>query len=270
VRCLYADLDGTLLGPGASLLHGGDGEFTLLGVRALEACARAGAEVVFYSGRGRTSLAEDARLLGCRAYIFEAGCALWLDGEVEWLTDGLLPDERTIHEQIADSGAPALLLEHYAGRLEYHDPWHLGREVSHLFRGQIDVAEADALLADEGLGYLRVVDNGAVRPAATMPQILVPRGYHLIPAGASKARAVARHMQARAYAREDCVAVGDSREDLATAEVVGAFWLVANGVTADPGIREQLARHPNARVCEEAHGAGVYEAVVRTLAESRG
>jgi len=41
MRCLYVDLDGTLLGRGASLLHDGDGDFTLLGVRALEACARA-------------------------------------------------------------------------------------------------------------------------------------------------------------------------------------------------------------------------------------
>ena len=40
-----------------------------------------------------------------------------------------------IHEQVDRSGAPALLLERYAGRLEYHTPWSRGREVSHLFRG---------------------------------------------------------------------------------------------------------------------------------------
>ena len=49
MRCLYVDLDGTLLGPGASLLTGADGGFSLLGVRALEACARADVEVVIYS-----------------------------------------------------------------------------------------------------------------------------------------------------------------------------------------------------------------------------
>ena len=45
-----------------------------------------------------------------------------------------------------DSGASDLLLEHFGGNLEYHDPWHLGREVSHLFRGNVDAMEADALL----------------------------------------------------------------------------------------------------------------------------
>jgi hydroxymethylpyrimidine pyrophosphatase-like HAD family hydrolase len=90
-----------------------------------------------------------------------------------------------------------------------------------------------------------------------------------VPGGASKARAVARHMQARAYDPAECLAVGDSREDLATAEVVGGFWLVANAVERDPTIAEALARYGNARVAEERHGAGVYEAVVTTLAERR-
>jgi hypothetical protein len=41
-------------------------------------------------------------------------------------------------------------------------------------------------------------------------------------------------------------------------------------VTRDPTILEALAAHPNARLAEEAHGAGVYEAVITTLAERRG
>ena len=56
----------------------------------------------------------------------------------------LVPSERTILEQITDSGAPALLLERYAGRLEYHEPWHIDRQVSHLFRGMVDPAEVEA------------------------------------------------------------------------------------------------------------------------------
>ena len=33
----------------------------------------------------------------------------------------------------------------------------------------------------------------------------------------------------------------------------------------DPSMREAIAAHPNARVTEAAHGAGVYEAVLSTL-----
>lgn len=266
IRCLYLDLDGTLLGRGASLLHDEEGEVSIDGVRAIQACLRARVEVVLMSGRRKPTLAEDARLLGQSSYIYEAGACVVLDGEEHWLTGNMVPGELTIAQQIERSGAPALLLEHYAGRLEHHDPWHVEREVSHLFRGLVDAEEADRVLTEHGYGGLRLVDNGSVSrrsPAlADLPQV---RGYHLVPAGVSKAAAVAFHRRARGYAQMETFAVGDSREDLASAAHVETFWLVANATRRDPTIREAIAGHRNVRLCEEAHGAGVYEAVVETL-----
>ncbi len=268
--CVYCDLDGTLLGRGASLVHDGEGRFSLLGVRAVEACSRAEVELVLYSGRRRAQVNEDARLLGQRAYIFEAGAGLVVDGELEWLTGHLVPTpEQTIHAQIEEVGAPALLLDRYAGRLEYHSPWHVDREVSHLFRGLVDALEADALLAEHGLGHLRLVDNGNVAHREYLTGLDQTRAYHLVPAAASKARAVGRHMQVRGYAREQCIAIGDSREDLGAAGAVDTFWLVANAVQRDPTISEALREHPNARIAEASYGEGVYEAVITTLAERR-
>ncbi len=270
MRCLYVDLDGTLLGPGASLLRGGDGRFSSRSVRALEACWRAEVEVVLYSGRRQTSVFESARLIGSSAYIFELGCGLVLEGDLEWLTDGLVPSPQdgTIFDQIEATGAPALLLEHFAGRLEYHTPWSVGREVSHLFRGSVDLDEVAELLSGAGLERLRLVDNGVVREH-TMPGLGIVHAYHLVPTSASKARAVARHMQARGYTPEDCIAAGDSREDIDTAPVVGTFWLMANALERDPTLAEELAGRPGVRVAGEGYGAGVYEAVLTTLAEAR-
>ena len=266
MRCLYVDLDGTLLGRGASLVHDGEGNISLQGMRAIEACLRADVEVVLMSGRRRIQVAEDARLLGQSAYIFEAGACVVLGGEEHWLTGELQPGELTIAQQIERSGAPAMLLEHYQGRLEYHEPWHVDREVSHLFRGLVDALEVDALLAEQGHGQLRLVDNGVVnRRSPALAELEHVRGYHLVPAGASKAGAVAFHRQVRGYAREETFAVGDSREDLACAQHVGAFWLVANAAQRDPSIREAAACFDNVRVAESGHGAGVYEAVVSTL-----
>ncbi|HEY8303847.1 MAG TPA: hypothetical protein VIG42_04570 [Solirubrobacteraceae bacterium] len=287
VRCLYLDLDGTLLGRGASLVHDGEGNVSFEGMRAIQACLRADVEIVLMSGRRRTQVAEDARLLGQSAYIFEAGACVVVGagllgppgapttvrpgiapagGEEHWLTGEMVPGELTIADQIDRSGAPAMLLERYDGRLEYHEPWHLNREVSHLFRGLVDAAEVDALLVEHGHGHLRLVDNGVVNrrsPAlADLPHV---RGYHLVPAGASKAAAVAFHRQVRGYAREETFAVGDSREDLACAERVGAFWLVGNAVERDPTMRDAITAYGNVRVAEAGHGAGVYEAVVSTL-----
>jgi hydroxymethylpyrimidine pyrophosphatase-like HAD family hydrolase len=266
IRCMYVDLDGTLLGRGASLLRDGEGGVSIEGVRAIQACMCADVEVVLMSGRRRAQVFEDARLLGQGSYIYEAGSCVVLDGEEHWLTGELVPGELTIAEQIERSGAPALLLERYEGRLEYHEPWHTEREVSHLFRGLVDAFEVDALLAEHGHGDLRLVDNGVVnRRSPALAGLAHVRGYHLLPASASKAGGVAWHRRARGYAREETFAVGDSREDLACAAQVETFWLVANAVTRDPSIREALAEHENARVTEAGHGAGVYEAVVSTL-----
>src|SRR3954452_11668926 len=120
LRCVYTDLDGTLLGRGASLLRDGEGSFTLLGARALEACFRAGVEAVPVSGRTRLMLHEDCRVLGLGSYVYELGGGISIDGE-----DMPLAGEDT-YERIAASGAPLRLLEHFAGRLEYHEPWHEG------------------------------------------------------------------------------------------------------------------------------------------------
>jgi HAD superfamily hydrolase (TIGR01484 family) len=256
ISCVYTDLDGTLLGRGASLFRTAEGDFTLLAARALEACHRAGAEVVIASGRRRAQVMEDARLIGQTAYIFEVGSALVIDGETTFLTGELQPREgETIHAQVAAGGAPDFLVRHYAGQLEPHAPFHRDREVSHLFRGSVDVDEANELLAAEGHAALRLVDNGEIGPDT--------HTFHLIPAEVSKARAVAAHMRARGYAREECVAVGDSREDLEVAEVVGRLFLVSNAVAGDTSAFGNVER------TTAAMSEGFYEAVIRALAEAR-
>jgi hypothetical protein len=258
IRCVYTDLDGTLLGRGASLFRDAEGGFTLLPARALEACHRAGVEVVLKSGRRKAQVMEDARLLGQSAYIYEVGCGLHVDGEETYLGDLRPADGKTVWDQIEESGASRLLLERYAGRLEPHAPWHLERQFSHLLRGLVDVEEANALLPES----LRLVDNGDISPKETLLGLGErPHAYHLIPAGASKAAAVAAHMRARGYMRDECIAVGDSVEDMGVAAHVGRFFLVANAKVEPAG--------DNVEVTEAAMGEGFYEAVVRSLAEAR-
>jgi phosphoglycolate phosphatase len=265
LRCVYTDLDGTLLGRGGSLFRDHEGGFSMLQARALEACHRAGVEVVIKSGRREAQVMEDARLIGQTSYIFEAGCAMSIDGERTLLTGAMVPTEtKSVADAICDAGVPDLLFERFAGRLEYHSPWHVGRELSLLFRGLVDVDEANELLRSAGHAELRLLDNGAIgRP---MGGLEVTHAYHLVPREASKAGAVAAHMRARGYAPEECIGIGDSIEDLAVASVVGRFFVVANGPERDPGLREAIAGVANVTVTEGRMGEGVYEAIVGTLA----
>ncbi|MFY9265525.1 MAG: HAD hydrolase family protein [Solirubrobacterales bacterium] len=266
LRCLYVDLDGTLLGHGASLFHDGDRRVTNSGARAIEACLRAEVEVCIFSGRREAQVHEGARLFGQTSYIFEVGCGVHVDGETEWMTGGMLPTgDQNIYQQIEARGVPALLLAEFADRLEYHAPWHLDRDVSHLFRGWLDTAEADRLLADRGHGDLRLVDNGRIRRKSERLAHEHLHAYHLIPRVASKAAGVSRHMQIRGYRPDEVIAAGDSVEDLEVANVVGRFFLMRNAVEKNPDIRALLPAYANATVTEERYGAGVYEAVVETL-----
>ena len=268
LRCVYTDLDGTLLGPRGSLFRDPEGNFSLRQARALEACARAGVEVVLMSGRRESTVASDARLMGQTSYIYEAGCGVMIDGERTLLTGDWTVGEsgETPAERMLAAGILDLLFEHFEGRLEWHAPWHTGRELSLLMRGKADVGAANELLRDHGHDDLRFLDNGAI---ARRVEGVDGRShaYHLVPGGASKGSAVAYHRRARGYEAEECIAVGDSIEDLEAAASVGRFFVVANGPQFDESLNEALARFPNATVTEGAMGDGFYEAVVSTLAE---
>jgi hypothetical protein len=266
LRCVYTDLDGTLLGRYGSLFRDSEGEFSMLQARALEACHRAGVEVVIKSGRREGSVLEDAKLIGSSSYICEVGCLVVTDGERTALVGDLEPDPgKTLAETMVDRGIPDELFEHFGGRLEWHSPWHRQREFSLLFRGKVDTDQANAVLSDRGHEGLRLIDNGAI--FAPMEGIEGPaHAYHLLPEHASKAKAVAFHMRARGYAGEECIAIGDSVEDLAVADVVGRFFVPANGPERDPALAEAIGGWPNVTVTEGRMGDGVYEAVISTLA----
>jgi hydroxymethylpyrimidine pyrophosphatase-like HAD family hydrolase len=267
LKCVYTDLDGTLLGKYGSLFRDSEGGFSMMQARALEACHRAEVEVVIKSGRREAQVLEDSRLIGQTAYIYEVGCGVVIDGEKTVLVGEAKAEEgKTLAETMVDQGIPDLLFEHFEGRLEWHTPWHHQRELSLLFRGHIDVADANRVLEQNGHTHLRVIDNGAIfRP---MEGIEGPaHAYHLIPTAASKAKAVTFHMQARGYTPDECIAIGDSVEDLGVADVVGRFFVPANGPERDPGLTEAIAGRSNVTVTEGRMGEGVYEAIVSSLME---
>lgn len=85
VRYVFTDLDGTMLAPGSRVLADAAGNPSVACVQTLLDLRAAGVEVIPCSGRNRSMLHEDARILGFNAYIGEMGGLLMLDhGKDDW------------------------------------------------------------------------------------------------------------------------------------------------------------------------------------------
>jgi hydroxymethylpyrimidine pyrophosphatase-like HAD family hydrolase len=109
-----------------------------------------------------------------------------------------------------------------------HNPYMVDREVTLTLRGEVSVAQANSLLANEPLP-LQLVDNGVVHPREhTLQNVSEVHSYHLMPRGAGKAQAVAASMVSRGLQPEQTVAIGDSVGDMAMGAHTGSIVMVSS------------------------------------------
>lgn len=258
---VYTDLDGTLFGPGSSLFADAQGRVTTRAAEAVAALHRASVPLVPLSGRTRLQVREVSRILGARDFVAEMGGLVCLDGEAEVIRAAShLGGAGTPVDAMARSGAAGLLLEAFGGRLEPHAPWAFEpREVSMLFRGHVDLDEARRVLDEAGHGWLALRDNGVIRRRFPGLEVAEVHAYHLLPAGVSKAAAVAEHSRRRGLAGAACLVIGDSGADAEVAPHVGAVCIVANGASSVSGPADGIY------VTDGAYGEGFAEAVEALL-----
>ena len=207
LRAAYLDMDGTLLGRGASLFHDADGRFTMLGARALEACARAEVEVVPYSGRRQSTLLHDARLIG--AALVHLRGRLWAGArrrEFERVARGDV-DDRGRRQRCCSSATPGG--SRCSTRGTAGASRHGCTSAGHLRRGGRRPARR---------ARVRAPPAGRQRGDARRRRGWVARTTWCLgrPRRHGRSRA---HMQMRGFAPEEVIAVGDSLEDLGAASV---------------------------------------------------
>lgn len=262
IRVVYTDLDGTMVGPFGCFVRAADGTLTTEPAEALVALLAAGIDLVLVSGRTRAQLTEAARIFGADGFVAEMGAIRgWDHGRRTEVDTGQAPPEVSgpLVPALRDAGLVDAFMARYAGRLEYHAPWHAGHETDVMVHGAVDVDEVDGWLAAEGFGWLTLVDNGRL-PHVEMPGVDGPlHVYHLMARGISKGRGVAADLARRGLTAAEAVAIGDSLSDLEMAGAVGRFFLVANGADVD-GVRQAAAALPNVRVCRDSVGLGWAEA----------
>ncbi|MCF6745418.1 HAD family phosphatase [Blastococcus sp. KM273128] len=270
-RVVYTDLDGTMVGPRGSFWHTAGRELTDGPAGALLDLHRAGASLVLVSGRTYEQVVEAARIFAADGAIAELGATIgWGSGRNTHRLRGALPEEygdRTPMDVMAELGVVEDLVAALPGQLEWHAPWHATHATDALLRGRVDALAVDAWLAERGVGWLTLKDNGAIPAAPWMglaEDAAPPRVYHLMPRGISKGAAIAWDLERRGLSPDDAVAIGDSVSDLDMAPAVGRLWITANGAAVD-GMAEALAALPNASVTAGAMGEGWAQAVRASL-----
>lgn len=239
-----------MLGPGGAFNRDPQGNPIAEPMRALVAAQQAGIEVVPCSGRAVRGLTGDGRILGMETVIAEMGAVISYGSGREIVPNlGAFPggDELPTH-LMQDSGAVKLLTERF--RVELHTPWAKYREYTQLFRGLVDTQEANAALADAGLGWLELVDNGGLHAAYLDLDPGMAHAYHLLPRGVSKGSAIAIDQTRRSLAPTDCIAIGDAVADCEIAPHVSALVLVRDAVERDPSLAERAREIDNVIVTD--------------------
>jgi hydroxymethylpyrimidine pyrophosphatase-like HAD family hydrolase len=267
VRIVYTDLDGTMVGPRGSFWHTAGRELTADPATALLELHRAGVPLVLVSGRTFEQVIEAARIFAADGAIAELGATVaWDAGRGSHRLTGDLPAEfagRTPMDVMGELGVVDRLIAEHPGRLEWHAPWHTTHETDALLRGRVDPLAVDAWLAEQGMGWLTLKDNGAIPATSRMTlddDPLPPHVFHLMPRGISKGAAIAWDLERRGLSPADAVAIGDSVSDLDMAPAVGRLWITANGAAVD-GMRARIDAVPNVRVTDAAMGEGWAQAV---------
>jgi len=220
------------------------------------------------SGRNKLQLRYNAMLLGARNYIPELGCELVYDlGREVHITF----DNSGYKYEITRGGKDLMRIikifkDAFPGKIESRIEWSMERSYNALFFGEIDLIAANRLLAENGYGGLVLVDNGFSRLMSAYLDIKNPRIYNLIPAGVEKSTAIKLDRKLRNLKKGNCIALGDSAEDLKMAKEVFAFFLMKDAVEMDSSLLELAGSCSNVYITEGRMNRGWAE-VIKYLAQ---
>jgi HAD superfamily hydrolase (TIGR01484 family) len=247
IKVLYTDLDGTLLNDTGCLIKDVEGKFFYDALSLFKKIEDKGWDIVLVSGRSRVQLRYNAQLMGLKNFIPELGCEMVYDlGKEVHVTF----DREKFNYKITKGGSDLVKIidifkKAFPGRIESYLEWSMGRSYNALFFGDIDIGRANRLLAENGYKGLELVDNGFSKLVSLDIDVEHLRIYNLIPKGVDKASAIKLDRKIRNLEKNNCIALGDSVEDIKMAKEVGAFFLMKNAIDRDGGVAELIKNYDN-------------------------
>jgi HAD superfamily hydrolase (TIGR01484 family) len=247
LKVIYTDLDGTLFNDQGCIIKDCEGNFYFEVVKLFESIAKKNWDIVLVSGRNKLQLRYNSMLVGIKNYIAELGSELVYNlGEKVYITF----DNEKYNYEITNDGKDLIniiriLKEAFPNKIDSNLDWSTHRTFNALFFGDIDLGKANRILKDSGYKGLVLVDNGFSKLVKLNLDVEHLRIYNLMPTGVDKSSAIKLDKKLRNFKDENCIALGDSIEDLKMASVVKYFFLMRDAIEKDKDILNSLRNFDN-------------------------
>jgi HAD superfamily hydrolase (TIGR01484 family) len=263
LRVVYTDLDGTLLNDQGCLVKDVSGKYYVEVVKLLARVAKKNWDLVLVSGRNRVQMRHNAQLMGASNYIAELGSELVHNlGEKVYVTF----DTKKYPYNIINCGKDLINIinifkENFPHKIDSNLDWSKDRAYNALFFGEIDLDKANCVLEKNGYEGLSLVDNGFSKLVNLDLDVKTLHIYNLIPRGVDKSTAIKLDKNMRNFTTENCIALGDSAEDLKMAKEVKFFFLMKDAIERDQNILESLQGFNNVFVTKQKMNRGWVEII---------
>jgi HAD superfamily hydrolase (TIGR01484 family) len=252
LKVVYTDLDGTLFNHKGCIIKDYMDNYYFDALKLLPAIAGRKWDVVPVSGRNKYQLKYNAQIIGLTNYISELGAELIYNlGEEVYVTF----DNNVAKFDLTYGGKDLkritkLLKENFPSKIEGKMEWSRCRCYNALFYGEIDIQKANKILEAEGYKGLVLVDNGLSSLEELDLDIEKLHIYNLIPYGVNKSNGIKLDKKIRNFNVENCIALGDSLEDLKMAGEVRYLFLVRNALEHEEVLSGEIKKYDNVYITD--------------------
>jgi len=267
LKVIYSDLDGTLFNDKGCLVKDAANEYYLGAVNLLEAVRAKNWDLVIVSGRNKHQLRYNAQVIGVDNYIAELGSeVVYGQGREVHVTF----DDKKYNYDLTYKGKDLirimdLVKKEFPGKIEGRMEWSMYRSYNALFFGEVDLNRANERLQEWGYEGLVFVDNGFSKIMDVDLDVERLHIINLMPAGVTKARGVMLDKKIREFKKDNCIALGDSLEDLKMATEVKYFFLMKNALDHKEELDGEMVKYDNVYVTEKLMNRGWNEVIESLL-----
>jgi len=263
IKVIYTDMDGTILNNKGCLIMDAEDNYFMGAVEQLKNLSSKNIDVVLVSGRNKMQLKYNAQMMNLKNYIAEIGSEVVYDLGKEVHTTY---DKSKLKYDFASLGpdldkVAKLLKNAFPGQIEYRAEWNRYRSTNVLFLGEVDLKKANKLLAENGYGDSVLINNGPTSLYPTLLNLDKVYFYNLMPKGVDKSSGVKLDKKIRHFSKENCIALGDSLEDLKIANEVRYFFLMNNNFQSEKDVLDALPEYENVFISEKRMNQGWAEVI---------